>query len=241
MDPAVVLQHAPPEGPYEIAVALGRAGIGIHVVRADLGEPVPSDLSGISALVVMGGPMSARSDDGFPTRRAEMALVRAALADGLPVLGVCLGAQLLAAAAGGRVVPGEGLEVGWSPIRLSEDAASDPVFAGLPAELTVLHWHGETYELPEGAVRLAGSEMYPQQAFRIGDSAWGMQFHLEVDAGAVDAFVEQFPEEAERTPGGAGALREATAAALDELDQHRTGVLDRFAAVVARSSVVGPR
>lgn len=238
MDPALVLQHAQSEGPYEIAAALDRAGIPVRVVRADLGEPVPADLPGVSALVVMGGPMSARSDDGFPTRRAEMELVRDALSGGVPVLGVCLGAQLLAAAAGGRVIPGEGLEIGWSPIRLVDDAASDPLFAGLPEKLTVLHWHGETYELPEGAVRLAGSEMYPQQAFRIGDSAWGMQFHLEVDAGAVDAFVEQFPEEADQALGGAGALRGMTEAALDELDQHRTGVLDRFAAVVAHA---GPR
>lgn len=234
MATALVLQHAPPEGPYGIAEALGRAGIGVRIVRADIGERIPADTSGVAGLVVMGGPMSARHDDGFPTRRAELALVRDALDRGIPVLGVCLGAQLLAAAAGGRVVPGDGIEVGWAPIRLWEAAHTDPIFAGLPPQLTVLHWHGETYELPAGATHLASSSRYHQQAFRIGDSAWGMQFHLEVDVGAVGAFIEQFPDEAEQAPGGSDAMREMAAAALTDLEPHRTELLDRFSQVVSR-------
>lgn len=231
MTQAVILQHVEPEGPFEIASALGRAGLDVHVVRVDRGEAVPRDTSDLAALVVMGGPMSATSDEGFPTRPAELALLRAALDAAVPVLGVCLGAQLLAAAAGGRVVPGTGLEIGWAPVELTAAAASDPLFAGLPATLTVLHWHGDTIELPAGAMHLARSARYEHQAFRVGPNAWGLQFHVEVEADAVRRFVESFPEDAEQAPGGARAIVDAVPGVLAELLPARTALLDRFAAL----------
>ncbi|WP_246144549.1 type 1 glutamine amidotransferase [Actinacidiphila oryziradicis] len=108
----------PGEGPYAIGTALEAAGLGMRVCRVWAGDPVPEDLTGVEALVVMGGPMSAYRDDGFPTQGAELELLRAALAAQVPVLGVCLGAQLLAVAAGGTARPGTGLQVGWGPVRL---------------------------------------------------------------------------------------------------------------------------
>lgn len=229
--PALIVQHVAPEGPYEIAAAFERAGTSVQVVRTDRGEPVPAEASGIAALVVMGGPMSATSDDGFPTRRAELALLQSALGTEVPVLGVCLGAQLLAAAAGGRVLPGDGPEIGWAPIALTADAAADPLFVGLPERLTVLHWHGDTFELPPGATHLARSSRYEHQAFRVGASAWGLQFHLEVDAAAVSCFVEHFPDDAECSPGGPAAMLDAVPGALAQLLEPRTNLLDRFAAL----------
>lgn len=228
----VVLQHLVPEGPGAIGVALERAGVQVDVVRTDLGGPVPSTLDGIDGLVVMGGPMSVRSDDGFPSRSAELDLARQALAAGRPALGVCLGAQLLCAAAGGRVLTGHGPEIGWGPITLSEAAADDPLLSGLPRELTVLHWHGETYELPDGAVHLARSDGYPEQAFRVGARAWGLQFHLEVDTEHVAAFVAAFPDDAAAAPGGAERILGDTPDALDALVQHRDAILTRFAELV---------
>ena len=133
-------------------------------------------------IVVMGGPMSAYSDEGFPTRRRELELLADALVRGVPTLGVCLGAQLLALAAGGRALAGKvGPEVGWAPVEFTEHAKEDSLLAGLPRQIIVLHWHGDTFELPPHAVELAASPLYRGQAFRVGSQAWGFQFHLEVD------------------------------------------------------------
>ncbi|WP_328914887.1 MULTISPECIES: type 1 glutamine amidotransferase [unclassified Streptomyces] len=225
----LVVQHVAQEGPYGVRTALEAAGLRVEVCRVGAGDPLPPDLDGVTALVVMGGPMSAHSDDGFPTRHAELALLRAALATGVPVLGICLGAQLLAVAAGGAAVAGSGLQVGWGPVRLGPAAEKDPLFAGLPEELRVLHWHGDTMRLPEGTALLASCERYPVQAFRAGERAWGLQFHLEVDAEAVGAFVTAFPEEAATAPG---ILADAPAE-LAALAAHRDLVLGRFAALVA--------
>ena len=188
MPSCLVVQHVEPEGPYAIGDALAAAGVDVVRCRTYASEPVPGRASDFDGLVVMGGPMSAVSDVGFPTRRQEIALVADALDVALPTLGVCLGSQLLAVAAGGRVMAGrDGLEVGWARVRVDAAAADDPLFSTVPTELTVLHWHGDTYELPSGAVPLASSASYAQQAFRVGDRAWGLQFHVEVDQIAVDA------------------------------------------------------
>jgi GMP synthase-like glutamine amidotransferase len=197
MATALVVQHLEPEGPVLIGEALRAAGVEVVVVRPDRGQPIPASVSGIDGLVVMGGPMSAGRDDGFPSRRAELALLHAAVEAGVPTLGVCLGAQLLAAAAGGSVEVGPELEVGWGTVTLAAAAADDPLVAGIGPEIPVLHWHGETFTLPPGAVLLASSDRYPHQAFRLGPAAWGIQFHLEVDAAAVARFVTAFGSEAD--------------------------------------------
>jgi GMP synthase-like glutamine amidotransferase len=178
--------------------------------------------------------MSAASDAGFPTLRAEVALVADALERGVPVLGICLGAQVLAAAAGAVVSVGsDGPEVGWAPVDLTAARGGDPLLAGLPGRLTVLHWHGDTFELPVGAVHLARTPRYANQAFRVGALAWGFQFHIEVTGPAVDGLVHAFPGEAALAPGGAEAIRRATGPALAALSMHRDLVFDRFAGLVA--------
>ncbi len=234
MTSCLVVQHLAPESSWAIGDALAGAGIVVDVRRADLGDPIPTSAADHDGVVVMGGPMSASSDDGFATRRAELALLSDAVTSGKPTLGVCLGAQLLALAGGGRVRPGEhGPEVGWAPVGLSAAAAADPLFNGLPRHIVVLHWHGDTYELPGASVYLAGSERYRNQAFRVGEAAWGVQFHLEVTSDAVDAFVDAFADEAGWAPGGAAALRRATPHRLEQLRPWQQLVVDRFAALVS--------
>ncbi|MFC1410207.1 methyltransferase domain-containing protein [Streptacidiphilus sp. N1-12] len=225
----LVVQHVPGEGPYVIGTALENAGLRLRHCRVWAGDPVPADLEGVEALVLMGGPAAAHSDDGFPTRRAELALLRAALAAEVPTLGVCLGAQLLAVAAGGTARVGSGLQVGWGSVRSTPAARTDPLLAGLPEQLRVLHWHGDTVDLPAGATLLASCDQYPVQAFRVGGSAWGTQFHPEVDAEAVDALATAFPEEAASAPG----LRESAAAELAVMAPQRDLVLARFASLAA--------
>ncbi|WP_405796682.1 methyltransferase domain-containing protein [Streptomyces sp. NBC_01506] len=233
----LVVQHVPGEGPYAVAVALEAAGLAVRRCRVWAGDVVPDGpegLDGVAALVVMGGPMSAYSDAGFPTRTVELALLRHALAAEVPVLGICLGARLLAVAAGGDAYAGTGKQVGWGRVGLTAEAAGDPLFAGLPASLGVLHWHDDTMSLPAGAVVLASCERYPVQAFRAGSSAWGLQFHLEADEEAVGAFVEAFPYDAASAPGGGGpGIREAAPARLAELAPYRDQLFGRFAELAA--------
>jgi GMP synthase-like glutamine amidotransferase len=240
MPSCLVVQHVVPEPAFAIEKALLDAGVTLDIRQVYAGDTIPVDTSGLDGLVVMGGPMSAASDDGFPTRAAETSLLTAALRVGVPTLGVCLGAQLLAAAAGASVYPGaSGPEVGWAPVRLAPPCRDDTLFAGLPEPLTVLHWHTDTFDLPAGAQRLISSEMYANQAFRIADAAWGVQFHLEVTADAVGDFLREFAADIADIPGRADAIRTATAAAVEELSFARDLVCARFAGLVAGAHVAG--
>lgn len=236
MPVCLVIQHIEPEESFAIGEAMYANGIELDERRVYAGDPVPSAISGFDGLVVMGGPMSAASDADFPTRQAEIALIADALEVGVPTIGVCLGAQLLAAAAGGVVYGGsEGPEIGWAPVRLLEAASEDPLLGGLPSPLTVLHWHSDTFELPAGAEHLASSERYANQAFRLGTSAWGLQFHLEVTDKAVDGFLSAFGDEAEQSSGGADQIEADTPVALAELEDWRDLVAARFAGIVETS------
>lgn len=222
-----IVEHAPQEGPYAIGTAIAAAGLPMRVCRTWAGDSVPETADDLVGLVVMGGAMAAYED--FPGRSAELALLRAALEAEVPVLGVCLGAQLLAVAAGGVARPGNGAQIGWADVRMAEAAHADALFAAVPDRLRVLHWHGDTMDLPVGATLLASCDRYPVQAFRIGGSAWGTQFHLEVDETAVGAFADAFREEAATAPG----VVESAPAELAALARHRDGVFKRFAAFVA--------
>ncbi|MFC8517248.1 methyltransferase domain-containing protein [Streptomyces sp. NPDC057257] len=222
-----IVEHAPHEGPYALGTALAAAGLPTRVCRTWAGDPVPETADDIVALVVMGGAMTAYED--FPGRTAELALLGAALEAEVPVLGICLGAQLLAIAAGGAAKPGTGTQVGWGDVRMAEAAHDDPVLAAVPERLRVLHWHSDTMDLPAGATLLASCDRYPVQAFRVGGSAWGVQFHLEAVQETVEAFARAFPEEAATAPG----LVESAPAELAALARHRDGVFKRFAAFVA--------
>jgi GMP synthase-like glutamine amidotransferase len=232
------VQHVVPEGPYAIGLGLARAGVELDVRRVFVGEPLPPGVDAFDGLVIMGGPMSAASDSGFPTRRQEMALAAEALEVGLPVLGICLGAQILAAAAGAPVYPGgAGPEIGWGDIRLATASASDPLLAGVGPTLRVLHWHGDTFDLPDDAVLLGSTDRYANQAFRLGPTAWGLQFHLEVDEAAVRAFLTHFGADALSQGVDPGGIAAATPSALRALGATRDLVARRFAAGVRERSV----
>src|SRR5262249_26269785 len=144
------------------------------------GEGLPRDVSDLQGLVVMGGPMSVNDGNKYPFLLPEIQLIEKVLNEKKPVLGVCLGAQLIAKALGCRVYPNKHRELGWHPIELTKHAAVDPLFGVLPKKLNVFHWHGETFDLPSGATLLARSKLCENQAFRWGDNAYGLQFHVEV-------------------------------------------------------------
>jgi GMP synthase (glutamine-hydrolysing) len=146
----------------------------------DLGGPIDimKDLEGCSGLVVMGGPQSA--NDPLPGLAAEMKLIERAIQAQIPVLGICLGSQLIAKALGARVYANAAKEIGWAPVSVTEAGARDPVFSGVPSPTTFFHWHGETFDLPAGAEWLAYSALCRHQAFRYGSNVYGIQFHPEI-------------------------------------------------------------
>ena len=195
MSNVLVLQHAEPETPGIIAAALAEHGIDIHTIRTYAGDAVPDSLAPYAGLLVMGGPMGVYEQDIYPHLTAELRLITEAVRAEKPILGICLGSQLLAAALGAPVAPGPAKEIGWHPVTLASDAATDPLFTGLPATFTAFHWHGDAYPLPLGTVPLASSAITPCQAFRYGYNAYGLLFHLEVTAGMVRDMVTTFEDE----------------------------------------------
>jgi GMP synthase (glutamine-hydrolysing) len=184
----LILQHIGCEPPAAFEDELTERGVPLRRVRLDEGESPPSDRA-YAGIVAMGGPMGAYDDAVYPWLAGEKRLIAEAVRAGTPYWGVCLGAQLLAASLGAVVAAGPLPEVGVEAVTLTAAAADDPVFAAAPASFEALHWHGDTYELPAGATRLAHSAQYPQQAF-VFKRAYGVQFHLEVSAALASEWVE---------------------------------------------------
>ena len=186
-----VLQHVPFEGLGSIAAWLAAQRADVGITRLFAGDPVPrADRTG--ALIALGGPMSVNDEDALPWLRPEKQLVRDTVARGTPVLGVCLGAQLIASALGARVYRGAAREIGWFPVHGVPGVS--PSFQ-LPSETLVFHWHGETFDLPAGAARLAGSTACANQAFQVGRNVVALQFHLETTPAGVEALVEHCRDE----------------------------------------------
>jgi GMP synthase-like glutamine amidotransferase len=175
----LVLQHIACEHPGVFSEVMRERGVEPIPVELDENEPLP-DWREFDGVLAMGGPMGAGDDAEHAWLGPEKRLVREAVEAERPFLGVCLGVQLLAAALGARVYDAEQPEIGLLPVELTAEGRDDPLFAGLDERLMSLQWHGDTFDLPSGAVRLAHSPPVPNQAFRAGERAYGVQFHLEV-------------------------------------------------------------
>ena len=185
----LAFRHVPFEGLGAIEPALLARGLAIDYADLYLpGAPAP-DTAAYRALVFMGGPMSVNDD--LPYLRREEAYIRDAVARGIPVLGVCLGSQLIARALGASVRRNPVKEIGWFDIELTAAGREDPLFAGLQPREPMFHWHGETFDLPPGAELLASSERCRNQAFRVAPNVYAMQFHLEVTPAMIAEWCRQ--------------------------------------------------
>ena len=206
----LVLQHIACEPPAAFEDELRSRGLDVTRVELDEGEALP-DWREFPAIVVMGGPMGAYDEAEHPWLAGEKRLLRDAVEADVPVWGVCLGAQLLASALGARVYRGDQPEVGLLPVHLTPEAADDPVFGDAPDSFPTLQWHGDSFDLPDGATLLASSPAYPHQAFRVGRS-YGLQFHIEVPLELATEWAEvpAYAESLESTLGP-GALDELLA------------------------------
>jgi GMP synthase-like glutamine amidotransferase len=183
------IQHVPFEGLGSIQSWTERTGNQVHMTRLFRDEALPP-FGEVTHLIVMGGPMGVHDDDAFPWLAPEKKLIRNLIEAGRSVLGICLGAQLMADALGARVVPNPEPEIGWFPIRKTAEAQSNAVGDFLPSSLEVFHWHGDTFDIPEGATCLAHSAACRHQGFYLDGRVIGLQFHLETTPNSLQALVD---------------------------------------------------
>src|SRR5208282_3075172 len=231
-----VLQHHPVENLGTIADALQSAALAWQYVRVHEGHPVPKDMKGAGGLIVMGGPMAVYQADKYPFLREEMRLIEDAAKQDLPVLGVCLGAQIVAAALGAKVAKNPaGKEIGWHRVTLSDAAREDRLLSGVSETLTPFHWHGDIFDLPAGATALASSDQTPCQAFRYGSSVYALQFHLEVTAESVAAMAAEWPRELERETISANEMIASSDHHLPALEEIADTIFSRWAGPIQKT------
>jgi GMP synthase (glutamine-hydrolysing) len=229
----LVVQHEPSAPPSLLAPAAAATGVELQVVEAS-DQPVPVTLDGADGLVVLGGVMDADETHAYPHLARTMDLVRDAAARSAPTLGICLGAQLAAAALGGRAYPGPaGEELGWTKVELTEAGRTDPVTGALQEPAELFEWHHDTFDPPPGATLLAGGAVYSSQAFRLG-SVVAVQFHPEVDGPLLAGWW------AESTPAPSYPIAEALAGVARNT-ANATRLLEAFCRVAVMAATAGGR
>ncbi|MGH7915245.1 MAG: type 1 glutamine amidotransferase [Candidatus Binataceae bacterium] len=227
-----VLQHHPAENLGAIAEALESAALAWQYVRVFDGHTVPTDMKGAGGLIVMGGPEAVHQLDRYPYLRAEITLIESALKAARPVLGVCLGSQLLAAALGANVRRAAHKEIGWYPVRLRPEAKDDRLLRGLPEEFVACHWHSDIFDLPADAVALASSELTELQAFRYADKSWGLLFHAEMTQQIIAALVSEFGEALKQVGIDGDEILASAPLHLDGLGKIAETIFSRWAAPI---------
>jgi GMP synthase (glutamine-hydrolysing) len=191
MEEVLVFQHDPFEDLGFFAEVLEKQGVDYRVLRLFNGEMPAEDWDHVRALIILGGPMNVDEEESYPFLRWEKRIIRAAIDEAVPMLGVCLGAQLIAATLGTAVFHGAVKEIGWSPISITPHGQVDSLLGYLPENATVFQWHGDGFDLPAGAILLASSVNYKTQAFRLGKTIYGLQFHLEVTPRMIERWIDE--------------------------------------------------
>jgi GMP synthase-like glutamine amidotransferase len=221
-------QHVPFEGLGTIERWLTARGCRPSVTRFHAGDPLPA-INAIDWLIVMGGPMGVNDQDRYLWLKDEITCIGKAIASGKTVLGICLGAQLIASALGARVYPNGQKEIGWFPVTLTERGRRSPLLKGFPPEWSAFHWHGDTFDLPPGSEPLIASVACPHQAFSHGDRVIGLQCHLEVTPVGVAALIEHCGHELVPAPyiQPAGQLQ-APSDRFDVINRRMDSLLDHL-------------
>jgi GMP synthase-like glutamine amidotransferase len=188
----LIVKHIDIEGPGTLGDFLIRKSEPFRVVELGAGEKFSKDLKGIKAVVVLGGPMNVYEEDKYPFLKDENIFIQRILKAEIPYFGICLGSQLLAKAAGARVVRSPVKEIGWYRIALTPDGKSDPFFQGFREDEDIYHWHGDMFEIPQDGALLASGTGCPHQAFRVGKNAYGIQFHVEVTDRSIKEWCDEY-------------------------------------------------
>jgi GMP synthase (glutamine-hydrolysing) len=221
MKKVLVLQHVPYEILGTLDPLLRGAGYRIRYVNFGRAPDVEPNVDKYQGVIILGGPMNVDMTDQYPHLDTEVRLIRRAAELGIPILGICLGAQLIAKALGAQVYKNPVKEIGWYNIELTDQGKDDPVLRHFEDSRLIFEWHGDTFDLPEGAVHLAKGSTCPHQAFRVGENIYGFQFHLEVDGALVERWLNTpvYRAEIESTNGliCPHQVRAETAKNIDQL------------------------
>jgi GMP synthase (glutamine-hydrolysing) len=217
---AVALRHVAFEDLGILAPIMDREGWSISFCEAAVDDLVHRSIRNAELLIVLGGPIGVYETDDYPFLTSELALIEYRLSRDLPTLGICLGSQLMAKALGSRVFKGPVKEIGWGTIDLTDEGSSSCLGALQGNDAVVLHWHGDTFDLPPGAARLASNRIYENQAFAYGRNALALQFHLEADPRQLEEWYVGHAVELAAAKVSVASLREAT-------QQHRNGLAPR--------------
>jgi GMP synthase-like glutamine amidotransferase len=186
----LIVKHIEQEGPGLIGQFFRDDGWELRTIELGNGEKLPDSLHDISAVIILGGPMNVDEEDLYPFLKEEEKLIRKALIEEIPMLGICLGAQLIAKTCSAAVTKASEKEIGWYHVTLTEEGQKDSLFRGLPKNIPVFQWHEDTLELPANGVLLAQSKKCRNQAFRIGNNVYGLQFHVEVTDDMIEAWMK---------------------------------------------------
>ena len=200
MSQVVAIRHVAFEDLGLFGEVLADRGDRVRYIEAADAKLQDLDPRAADLLVVLGGPIGAYEEDAYPFLTQELKLLEQRLQADLPTLGICLGAQLMARALGASVYPGGRKEIGWAPVRLTEEGLASPLRQFAP-DTAVLHWHGDTFDLPEGATRLASTDLYENQAFRWAGNALALQFHAEATASGLEHWFVGHASEISATSG----------------------------------------
>ncbi|MEI7968549.1 MAG: type 1 glutamine amidotransferase [Betaproteobacteria bacterium] len=235
MKPIAIFRHSPTEGPGFFAEYLDRCRITWKLIAIDAGDPVPADPGPFGGLAFMGGPMSVNDD--LPWIPPVLDLIRAAAAEDIPLLGHCLGGQLMSRALGGAVTRNPTKEIGWGEIRIEDNPVARSWFGPDIRSFLSFHWHGETFSLPPGATRLMHSDHCGNQAFALGKHL-GMQCHVEMTGQLIETWCESGQREIDASPGPAvqrpAQIRQDMDARVQALHHVATRLYDRWLEGVRR-------
>jgi len=208
---ALVVQNIDIEGPGLLREEMEKAGWRLDLRMMDQpGASLPGTLIGYKALIILGGPMNVYEEEAYPYLRQVDQLIKSAIQEGLPVIGICLGGQLIAKALDAPVTRNPVKEIGWYKLRLTADGIKSSLFEGLPEEFPVFQWHGDTFAMPDGAIHLATSSDCAHQAFSYGRHVFALQFHLEVTTAVIKTWAKAYADEIDEFSGSGAAERMAT-------------------------------
>lgn len=228
----LVIQHAAVENIAAIAEPLAEAKVIPQTIELFNGHDIPATLNDHRGLIMMGGPMSVYEQSRYPFIQQEIKLIQGAIAAGKPVLGICLGSQLIATALGARVYPGKKKEIGWYKVRLSQGGRRDPIFVGVPSSFMAFHWHGDIFDLPGDATPLLASDLTGCQGFRSGARTWGLLCHVEVTAESIGNMLLAFPDEIKAAGLNARTILQQTPEYLPALAAIGKNIFTRWTALL---------